>query len=98
MEEIFKERSAYIVTQLAAMCTVRLRLEVKEQIILSKTINLSRFIKLASLDHLKESPEMENARRVLSMIAPNPNLMNSGFSVQTFSYLDRKMGLEDRKN
>lgn len=51
---------------------MRLRLEAKEQVLLHKTINLNRFIRLASLDHLRDSPEMANAKKFLEIISISP--------------------------
>jgi len=98
MEEIFRSQSETLVRQLAMLCAVRLKVEAKEQILLSKTINLTRFIRLASLDHLKDVPEMVNARRVLAMITPSPDMMKPGFTMDTFSLLDQSSLLKGRQN
>ena len=71
MEEEFKTHSKILTEQLARLCTMRLVLETKHQILLSRSIFLSRFIKIAALEHVKDFPEIENARKLLSMTLPN---------------------------
>ena len=71
MEEEFKIKSKILTEQLARLCSMRLVLETKHQILLSKSIFLSRFIKIAALEHVKDFPEIENARKLLSMTLPN---------------------------
>jgi hypothetical protein len=69
MEEVFKNQSLFIIKQLSTLAVMRIRLEAKEQVLLQKTINLNRFIRLASLDHLRDSPEMANAKKFLEIIS-----------------------------
>jgi hypothetical protein len=69
MEEVFKNQSQFLIRQLSTLAVMRIRLEAKEQILLQKTINLNRFIRLASLDHLRDSPEMANAKKFLEIIS-----------------------------
>lgn len=69
MEEVFKNQSKFLIRQLATLGVMRIRMEVKEQILLQKTINLDRFIRLASLHHLKGSPEMAHAKKFIDMIS-----------------------------
>ncbi len=69
MEEVFKNKSKFLIRQLATLGVMRIRMEVKEQILLQKTINLDRFIRLASLHHLKGSPEMAYAKKFIDMIS-----------------------------
>jgi len=71
MEEEFKIKSKILTAQIARLCTMRLVLETKHQILLSRSIFLSRFIKIASLEHVKDFPEIENARKLLSLTLPS---------------------------
>lgn len=72
MEEVFKNQSQFLLKQLSTLAVMRIRLEAKEQVLLHKTINLNRFIRLASLDHLRNSPEMANAKKFLEIISISP--------------------------
>jgi hypothetical protein len=85
MEEQFRKQSSVLVEQLSKLCTMRLVVESKQQILLSRSIYLSRFIKIAALDHVKGLPEMENARKMLALTLPdfkieksNPGWANTG--------------------
>lgn len=98
MEELFRAQSKQLVNQLATHCMMRLKVENKEQILLSKTIHLTRFIRLASLDHLRSAPEMENAKRVLAMISPNPNMMQPLDKANNTSILAHTLPLDGRLN
>lgn len=76
MEEIFQNQSKLLVKNLATQAVLRIRLEVREQVLFQKTLNLNRFIRLASLHHLKDSPEMANANKILGIVAQQNNWGN----------------------
>lgn len=72
MEEVFKKQSQATIKNLATLSLMRVRLEMREQVLLQKTLNLNRFIKLASLDHLKGTPELAHAHKYLEIISGGP--------------------------
>jgi len=89
MEEEFKEKSKILTEQLAKLCSMRLLMEAKQQILLSRSIYLSRFIKIASLEHVKDFPEIENARKLLSMTLPNFEISKMKPNWDQFGIVDK---------
>jgi hypothetical protein len=77
MKEPFREESKLVQKQLSKLYTMRLAMETKQQVLLSKSIYLSRFIKIASLDHIRNAPEIDGARKLLSTILPNLRMRRS---------------------
>ena len=77
MREFFSERSKLLQRQLSQLYTLRLSEEKDQQVLLSKSIHLSRFIKIASLDHIQNAPEIDGAKRVLSSFLPIQGLNDS---------------------
>lgn len=71
MEEDFKNDSKYVQEQLSKLYTMRLSMEAKQQVLLSKSLFLSRFIKIASLDHIQNAPEIDGARKLISGFLPD---------------------------
>jgi hypothetical protein len=78
MEERNDNPSVSLTSQLARLGMMRLEMEIKQQILLSKSIYLSRFIKIAALEKAKDFPEIEGAKKVLN---------------ETFTYFKVKSGL-----
>jgi len=93
MEKEFKKHSKILTEQLARLCTMRLVLETKHQILLSRSIFLSRFIKIAALEHVKDYPEIENARKLLSMTLPNFEISKMKPSWDQFNNDENKFNL-----
>jgi len=93
MEKEFKKHSKILTEQLARLCTMRLVLETKHQILLSRSIFLSRFIKIAALEHVKDYPEIENARKLLSMTLPNFEISKMKPSWDQFNNEENKFNL-----
>ena len=71
MDRIFSEKDAELHKQLCALYTLRPKLESKQQNLLIKSVFLTRFIRIASLDKLRNQPEITIARKLLSGIMPN---------------------------
>ena len=82
MENRFENHVRKVHLELTANCVLRHQTEMKQQIMLSKSIYLSRFIKIASLDRMRNGPEMDDARRFLVRMFPEgrSKLRRSGFS------------------
>jgi len=77
MEELFRNRSKIVQHQLSQLYIMRLSMETKQQVLLSKSIYLSRFIKIAALDHIRNAPEIDGARKLLSSILPDLKIRKS---------------------
>lgn len=77
MEELFKKQSTIVQQQLCRLYSMRLTMETRHQVMLSKSIYLSRFIKIASLDHIRDAPEIDGARKLLSSILPDLKIKKS---------------------
>ena len=72
MEGIFKKKESEATVQhLSALYCLRPRLESRQQNLLIRSLLLTRFIRLTSLRHLKNQPEITLARRILSGILPD---------------------------
>lgn len=69
-ESSFPEKNKSTQSQLAQLCQMRNKVEQKQQILLSKSISLARFIRIAALDHIRDLPEMDNAKKLLAMTLP----------------------------
>ena len=71
MDRIFSEKDAELHRQLCSLYTLRPKLESKQQNLLIKSVFLTRFIRIASLDKLRNQPEITIARKLLSGIMPD---------------------------
>ncbi len=80
MEDLFRQQSKFVQEHLSKLYTMRLSMETKQQVLLSKSIYLSRFIKIASLDHIRNAPEIDGARKLLSGILPDLKIKKSSDS------------------
>ncbi len=89
-EENFIFQSKVITSQLSKLCEMRLVMESKQQILLSRSIYLSRFIKIAALEHVKDFPEIENARKLLSLTLPNFEISKSKPNWDSSNLIDRR--------
>lgn len=57
--------------EMGQLCALRVILESKQQGLLSRNIQLSRFMKLTSLEKLANSPEMEDVRKHMDQFLRN---------------------------
>lgn len=86
-ESLFPHKGKSIENQLAYLCQMRQKVEQKQQVLLSRSVSLARFIRIAALDHIRDLPEIENARKLLAQTMPRFGLNNkiSAFSDAAFS-------------
>jgi hypothetical protein len=63
--------SAAIQSEMGQLCAWRVEMESKQQILLGKNIQLSRFLKLTDLDKRSSNPEMEDIRKHLDSFLRN---------------------------
>ncbi len=82
MEERFNRKEAAATAKhLSALCNLRPRLESRQQHLLIRSLLLTRFIRVASLRHLQNKPEITLARRILSGILPELLPLEKGSSM-----------------
>ena len=71
MERLFSKEDALVIKQLSSLCCLRPKLESRQQYLLIRSVLLTRFIRLASLRHLRNQPEITLARKLLSRMLPD---------------------------
>jgi hypothetical protein len=96
MEKRFEKHVRKVQQELSAQCVLRQPTEMRQQVLLSKSVYLSRFIKLASLDRMRNGPEMDDARKFLMTMVPHWKSNHKPFGFAEF--LRSTQGTNQRDN
>jgi hypothetical protein len=71
MDKQDRLESKLLIKKLAHLCAMRDNMLARQQTMLSRSVNLARFVRLAALDHVRHSPELHLAKKYLGTMVPH---------------------------